>query len=950
MINTVAKEIIKLFNINKFVETGIHQGETLGAVIGWFSELHEDFNNIENGRYAIYDVDLVREYFDEAVIKYGNYNKNVFIENDSSEKFLKRLIDHDTFNEDDICMFYLDSHWYDYWPLRDEIKEILRLKKSIILIDDFHTPGKPFGYDTYKGVRLDLNYIRDIIDDRTNDIYYAAIANRDNRGMALIFTGYKEEELNILKGLPLIKESFTTGSLSLLGKSGRILLMGIGKQGIRSAIPTQFFENYIDRCMSGYEIITFGYNDGVDIHINPEDDFSEVIRLLPDQLMPDMCILPNCEFNLLPKGIEHAPVITVYMAYDWDYQIHTAKTFTESVDRTIVFGDYAKKALAALGANNVEIFYPHGVAKEFFSHSPKRMDNREYDICYTTFVDDVLHPDRSEWILALCRLAEKYKVNIVPHTTFHNYLNLLQNSKLAFSHQRLGEMSIRIYEACSQGTVTLETGVEVNKYFNPNEEYIPVTKETIEKQVKKYLDNEELLQRMSEASYKKAIEEYEPRKLFKGLINLLYKLIENDSATRRFNMLSESERLIRRGEIYFFSFCRGVKGGSLLNKYIDYLQKSIHEFKKSVEAEKTPRGIINLAISEASFYFWRYEGDILKEKVKEVILAIKSLIDENPSYVLAYFHLGLVYRRAGYHKEALESFTQALNVFRDPNSIIDPWCLYPADIESDPKSTFVLGKPLNSYLLLLSEGNEERAISNIRNLYQAATLYYLAVLHENKGRIYESAEALVESHNLYPESGIVAMVAAKMLGILGFRDESLVMYRKAADLLPLDIELRMEYIKFLYLHKMDREAFNEINNLLGIIRTMAMFKNRAAVLKDIVEGLGRFNPAGYSHDSCKEVLLNNWIETIYSYLRKNPKDIRLFLRMVEIWHELGRIDKIFEITEYYINNQTGDGVSGDDAAALSDVYSYLKDATDVSRRIFDEKLDKMKVSMSHCRI
>jgi len=54
MINIIAKEIIKLFNVNKFVETGIHHGETLGAAVDWFSELYEDFKRRDNsGRYTI---------------------------------------------------------------------------------------------------------------------------------------------------------------------------------------------------------------------------------------------------------------------------------------------------------------------------------------------------------------------------------------------------------------------------------------------------------------------------------------------------------------------------------------------------------------------------------------------------------------------------------------------------------------------------------------------------------------------------------------------------------------------------------------------------------------------------------------------------------------------------------------------------------------------------------
>jgi hypothetical protein len=40
-------------------------------------------------------------------------------------------------------LFYLDAHWYDYWPLQDEVKTISKLSQFVILADDFKVPGKP---------------------------------------------------------------------------------------------------------------------------------------------------------------------------------------------------------------------------------------------------------------------------------------------------------------------------------------------------------------------------------------------------------------------------------------------------------------------------------------------------------------------------------------------------------------------------------------------------------------------------------------------------------------------------------------------------------------------------------------------------------------------------------------------------------------------------------------
>ena len=62
--------------------------------------------------------------------------------------------------------FYLDAHWNQYLPLRDEIKTISELCPHFIaLIDDFEVPSEPeYSWDDY-GVNGALNYayIKDLI-------------------------------------------------------------------------------------------------------------------------------------------------------------------------------------------------------------------------------------------------------------------------------------------------------------------------------------------------------------------------------------------------------------------------------------------------------------------------------------------------------------------------------------------------------------------------------------------------------------------------------------------------------------------------------------------------------------------------------------------------------------------------------------------------------------------
>ena len=57
----------------------------------------------------------------------------------------------------------MDAHWSEYWPINDEIRAIKPRPSSVVIIHDFKVPGKPFGYDTYGGVDLDYELVKDAL-------------------------------------------------------------------------------------------------------------------------------------------------------------------------------------------------------------------------------------------------------------------------------------------------------------------------------------------------------------------------------------------------------------------------------------------------------------------------------------------------------------------------------------------------------------------------------------------------------------------------------------------------------------------------------------------------------------------------------------------------------------------------------------------------------------------
>jgi len=195
-INPLAKELIIRFNINRFIETGIWKGDTMTIVDGWFKELKMD--------YFMFEIDSSEEYCKNAV-KLGN--PNILVLQGSSDMALRQLMWRWILPWDRV-MIYLDAHWEEYWPLRDELKQVLDLKnKPIILIDDYKTPGRAYGYDTYHWNDCGTEYIKDLIKDRVEKVYIFDKPNKDNRTSGILFLDRTEEEIDkMLEGIPVIKE------------------------------------------------------------------------------------------------------------------------------------------------------------------------------------------------------------------------------------------------------------------------------------------------------------------------------------------------------------------------------------------------------------------------------------------------------------------------------------------------------------------------------------------------------------------------------------------------------------------------------------------------------------------------------------------------------------------------------------------------------------------------
>lgn len=165
----LVEEIFAGSKMELIVETGTFKGDTT-----WF--------------FAKFGIDVVSSEISPA-LHYASQQRlsgcrNVSLFYGDSRQLLESLR-----KRENACrkftFFYLDAHWRDDLPLRNEIEIITSSWKNfVILIDDFKVPNDAgYGYDDYgKGKSLDLSYIKEFLKTKRVDAYLPAIGSLEETG------------------------------------------------------------------------------------------------------------------------------------------------------------------------------------------------------------------------------------------------------------------------------------------------------------------------------------------------------------------------------------------------------------------------------------------------------------------------------------------------------------------------------------------------------------------------------------------------------------------------------------------------------------------------------------------------------------------------------------------------------------------------------------------------
>jgi len=169
---TIFIQLLNKLPVGAFIESGTFRGET-SALIAAQTKL------------PILSCELNPMAYNFARLTLTPFGNRINLSLGSSREFLQKVI-RDGLPK--FSFFYLDAHWYEDLPLRDEIAVIVSsLSSFVIAIDDFKVPAdEGFRYDQYEDSTLELAYIRSSLSKSNQDLYvfFPSYPSRTETGAA----------------------------------------------------------------------------------------------------------------------------------------------------------------------------------------------------------------------------------------------------------------------------------------------------------------------------------------------------------------------------------------------------------------------------------------------------------------------------------------------------------------------------------------------------------------------------------------------------------------------------------------------------------------------------------------------------------------------------------------------------------------------------------------------
>jgi hypothetical protein len=165
----IFRDLMGTLDFDAIVETGTWIGDTTGYMA-------------KTTGLPVYTCELDKRFHSIAKMRLQGFENVTFVLSDS-RSFLKELARTEPGMK--TVFVYLDAHWHEDLPLREELELICTgWEEFVILVDDFQVPGdEGYGYDDYgKGKALSLTLFPDIISKHALIPFFPAVPSSEETG------------------------------------------------------------------------------------------------------------------------------------------------------------------------------------------------------------------------------------------------------------------------------------------------------------------------------------------------------------------------------------------------------------------------------------------------------------------------------------------------------------------------------------------------------------------------------------------------------------------------------------------------------------------------------------------------------------------------------------------------------------------------------------------------
>jgi len=192
---SIVLELRERLNFSLIIETGSFIGNTTG----WFAKLWYSA--------VVHSCEIDPRFHELAKIRCTDTNIKFFM--GDSRAFLTSLPYPD---DSEVAFFYLDAHWSNDLPLREELDIIIqKWPKSVVMIDDFEVPrDQGYAYDSYgKGKALSFHDFHGFFLDNKFAAYSPSLRSSDETGFrrGMVILAIDHSLVSVLDSIPLLSRS-----------------------------------------------------------------------------------------------------------------------------------------------------------------------------------------------------------------------------------------------------------------------------------------------------------------------------------------------------------------------------------------------------------------------------------------------------------------------------------------------------------------------------------------------------------------------------------------------------------------------------------------------------------------------------------------------------------------------------------------------------------------------